>query len=145
MNYTINIRKIEPKDLDFIYNSICKLEDELFDFIQFQEIFLENINNPNFHYFLAENNLEKIGFISFHIQNLLHHCGRVGEIQEFFVDYNFRKKGIGKLLIDQVFLIANDFQLKSIEVTSGKKRIENVAVYEHLGFNFSHNKFTIYR
>jgi (aminoalkyl)phosphonate N-acetyltransferase len=145
MNVTIKIRKIEIKDLDFIYDFVCKLENEVLDFKQFQEIFLENINNPNFHYFLAENNLEKIGFISFHIQNLLHHCGRVGEIQEFFVDYNFRKKGIGKLLIDQVFLIANDYQLKSIEVTSGKKRIENVAIYESLGFKLSHNKFTIYK
>lgn len=108
MNNKVNIRKIEPKDLDFIYNSICKLENDTFDFNQFQNFFLENINNPNFHYFLAENNLEKIGFISFHIQNLLHHCGKVGEIQEFFVDNEYRKKGIGKLLMNQIFIVANE-------------------------------------
>ena len=28
---------------------------------------------------------ESLGFISFHTQNLLHHCGLVGEIQEFFI------------------------------------------------------------
>jgi (aminoalkyl)phosphonate N-acetyltransferase len=142
---SINIRKIEPKDLDFIYDAVCKLENDTFDFNQFQKIFLENIKNPNFHYFLAENELEKMGFISFHVQNLLHHCGKVGEIQDFFVDNEYRKKGIGKLLMDQIFIVAHKNQLKSIEVTSGKKRVENVAIYESLGFNFSHNKFTIYR
>jgi (aminoalkyl)phosphonate N-acetyltransferase len=40
---------------------------------------------------------------------------------------------------------ATQNNLKSIEVTSSRKRLENIEIYENLGFQLSHNKFTIYR
>ena len=75
----------------------------------------------------------------------MHHCGIVGEIQEFYIKPNYRNKGIGKQLVENIISYANQYKLKSIEVTTNKKRIENVIVYENLGFNLSHNKFTIYK
>lgn len=110
-----------------------------------EEIFNNNIKNPNYYYLIAENLDGKMGFITFHTQYLLHHSGLVGEIQEFYVTQNFRNKGIGRKLIDEIMEIADQNNLKSIEVTTNKKRIENIAIYENLGFNLSHNKFTIYK
>jgi PhnO protein len=86
-----------------------------------------------------------LGFISFHTQNLLHHCGRVGEIQEFFIDKNHREKGIGRQLIEKIMQFSGANNLKSIEVTTNRRRVENVLIYENLGFVLSHNKFTIYK
>ncbi|WP_241775709.1 hypothetical protein [Flavobacterium sp. Root420] len=83
MNSKLQIRKIQTQDLNFVYKSICELENEELDFEGFAAIFNENIANPNNLYLIAENENEEVGFISFHTQNLLHHCGRVGEIQEF--------------------------------------------------------------
>lgn len=40
---------------------------------------------------------------------------------------------------------ADENKLKSIEVTTNHKRVENVLIYENLGFTLSHNKFTIYK
>ncbi|MBO9582670.1 MAG: GNAT family N-acetyltransferase [Flavobacterium sp.] len=145
MNSNINIRKIQNHDLDFVYKSICELENEVFDFEVFSEIFNTNISNSNNLYLIAEDENESLGFISFHIQNLLHHCGLVGEIQEFFIDKNHRGKGVGRKLVDEILKYAEENNLKSIEVTTNKKRIENVAIYENLGFALSHNKFTISR
>ncbi|QSW87162.1 GNAT family N-acetyltransferase [Flavobacterium endoglycinae] len=145
MNSKINIRKIERQDLDFVYQSICELENEVFDFEVFSEIFNSNISKPNNVYLIAEDENESLGFITFHIQNLLHHCGLVGEIQEFFIDKNHRGKGVGRKLVDEILKYAQENNLKSIEVTTNKKRIENVAIYENLGFTLSHNKFTISR
>jgi len=145
MNSKINIRKIERQDLDFVYQSICELENEVFDFEVFSEIFNSNISKPNNVCLIAEDENESLGFITFHIQNLLHHCGLVGEIQEFFIDKNHRGKGVGRKLIDEILKYAQENNLKSIEVTTNKKRIENVAIYENLGFTLSHNKFTISR
>lgn len=139
------IRKVEQQDLDFVYQSICELENEILDFEIFAAIFNENISNPNNLYLLAENENEGVGFISFHTQNLLHHCGLVGEIQEFFIHQNYRAKGIGRQLINQILQYADQNNLKSIEVTTNKRRVENVLIYENLGFNLSHNKFTIYK
>lgn len=141
----INIRKVEKQDLDFVYKAICELENEVLDFEVFERIFNENISNPQNLYLIAKNESEGLGFISFHTQNLLHHCGLVGEIQEFFIHQKYRGKGVGRLLINEIKNFAEQHNLKSIEVTTNKRRVENVAIYENLGFNLSHNKFTIYK
>ena len=145
MGSKVEIRKIEKQDLDFVYKSICELENEILDLDVFERIFNENISNPRNVYLIAENESEGLGFISFHTQNLLHHCGLVGEIQEFFIHQKYRGKGVGRLLINEIKNFAEQHNLKSIEVTTNKKRVENVAIYENLGFTLSHNKFTIYK
>lgn len=145
MNSKLQIRKVKNQDLDFVYKSICELEKEKLNFEVFKEIFNENISNPNNLYLIVENENEGLGFISFHIQNLLHHCGKVGEIQEFFIHQNHRGKGIGRQLIEKIIQYAEENKLKSIEVTTNRKRVENVIIYENLGFTLSHNKFTIYK
>jgi PhnO protein len=145
MKSKTEIRKVENRDLDFVYKAICELENEELDFKVFAVIFNENISNENNLYLLAENENEGLGFISFHTQSLLHHCGLVGEIQEFFIHQNHRGKGIGKQLIEKIMNYADRNNLKSIEVTTNKRRVENVLIYENLGFNLSHNKFTIYK
>ena len=145
MVLNIRIKKKKKQDLDFVYKSICELEDEILDFEVFERIFNENISNPRNVYLIAENESEGLGFISFHTQNLLHHCGLVGEIQEFFIHQKHRGKGVGRLLINEIKNFAEQHNLKSIEVTTNKKRVENVAIYENLGFTLSHNKFTIYK
>jgi (aminoalkyl)phosphonate N-acetyltransferase len=139
----IIIKNTEPKDLNTIYGFICDLENEVFDFQLFKCIFEENLGNPSFVYFVAESDEKVIAFISLHTQKLLHHCGVVGEIQEFYIDPNFRNQGIGKTLIQEVKTYAKANNLMSIEVTSNKLRTENVQVYERLGFRLTHNKFTI--
>lgn len=145
MKSNIKIRKIENQDLNFVYKAICELENEVLNFKIFEEIFNENISNPKNLYLIAENENEGLGFISFHTQNLLHHCGLVGEIQEFFIHQKYRGQGVGRLLINEIKNFADQNDLKSIEVTTSKKRIENVTIYENLGFALSHNKFTIYK
>jgi (aminoalkyl)phosphonate N-acetyltransferase len=139
----IIIRNAEPKDLDTIFNFICELENEVFDYQLFKGIFEENLQNSNYVYYVAEIENQVVGFISFHTQKLLHHCGIVGEIQEFYVSQNFRNQQIGRFLVNKVKDYAKTHKLKSIEVTSNKLRTDNVYIYEHLGFRLSHNKFTI--
>ncbi|OUL63970.1 GNAT family N-acetyltransferase [Flavobacterium sp. AJR] len=145
MESKIKIRKVEKDDLNFVYKSICELENGILDFGVFAKIFNENISNRNNLYLLAENENVGVGFISFHTQNLLHHCGLVGEIQEFFINKDYRGKGIGRQLIQKILDYADQNNLKSIEVTTNRRRVENVLIYENLGFGLTHNKFTIYR
>jgi PhnO protein len=122
---------------------MCELEACTLDFVVFQDIFRTNLQNPFIAYFVAEGGENLVGFISLHKHYLLHHCGLVGEIQEFFVAQNSRGKGIGKLLMSAVKKDAIKSKIHEIEVTTNKKRIENVSVYEGLGFELSHNKFTM--
>jgi PhnO protein len=139
----MNIRKANFQDLNQIHAFMCELEACTLDFGVFQDLFQTNLQNHFISYFVAEEGENLVGFISLHKQYLLHHCGLVGEIQEFFVSENSRGKGIGKLLMSAVKKDAIESKIHEIEVTTNKKRIENVSVYEGLGFELSHNKFTM--
>lgn len=145
MESIVNIRRIVRNDFEFVYSSLCDLENEILEREALEQIFYDNIENPTYSYLIAENENERTGFITFHTQNLLHHGGLVGEIQEFYIVNTFRSKGIGRQLIGRIMDFAEQNKLKSIEVTTNKKRIENINIYENLGFNLTHNKFTIYK
>lgn len=136
------IRKAGPGDLEAVYHMICALRDETMDRDVFSRVYLHNLNHPDCFYCMAVTENEPIGFISLHIQQLLHHNGAVGEVQEFYINPGYRGMGLGKLLMNAVITHAKAEELTSLEVASNKKRTENVAVYEKLGFTLSHNKFT---
>lgn len=55
MKSNIKIRKIQNKDLDFVYKAICELENEILNVEIFKAIFNENISNPKNLYLIAEN------------------------------------------------------------------------------------------
>ena len=138
----ILIRRATIADLDCIYRFVCELENELFNYDSFGLIFKDNISNSEYAYFVAILNDNVVGFISYHTQNLLHHCGRVGEIQEFYIDKDDRNKGIGKLLMAEIDKYSQINNIESSEITSNLKRIENVTIYNNMGFRLTHNKFT---
>lgn len=144
MESVIKIRNVEKEDLNFVYEAICELENEVLDYPVFKEIFLENLSDSGNIYLLAESDSKGVGFISFHTQKLLHHCGLVGEIQEFFIHEKYRGKGVGKQLFQKIMHFAELRNLKSVEVTTNRRRVENVLIYENLGFSLTHNKFTIW-
>jgi PhnO protein len=140
-NYTI--RKVEEKDMLPVYEQICELEELQLDFNDFQSAFIFNIQDDAVLYYIAENNEQQIiGFISCHIQHLLHHGGKVAEIQELFVKPAFRKMGIGNALVRFMEALVKKRQCVSFEVTAQNKRNQTHEFYKNLGFIQSHLKFT---
>ncbi len=137
------IRKSISEDAASVYEFICELEGSSFNYLAFCNIFEEHLLNPSAFCFSALENNQVIGFISCRIQNLLHHCGPVGEIQEFFIRKEFRNKGIGRLLMNEVLTVSFALSLQSLEVTFNRKRTDNVKVYENLGFRLTHHKLTM--
>jgi len=139
----LKIRKVEPKDMLTVYEQTCLLEDFTFNINAFENIFLLNIKDKTKLYYLAESQEGVVfGFISCHIQQLLHHCGKVGEIQELFVKQEYRGQKIGAQLVKFIEqeLIALD--CISFEVTAQNKRLDTHEFYSKMGFQQSHLKFT---
>ena len=134
-------RKSEENDAMQIYKFICTLEEVDFDFVVFRNIYLNNLANSEYIYLIAETENEVIGFISCHTQNLLHHCGRVAEIQELYVSKNFRNIGIGSVLVSEVEKKAIEAGCISLEVTAQNKRMQTHEFYTQVGFDSSHKKF----
>lgn len=135
------IRPVTETDFEAVYQFINELEDYVFPKEKQHEIFLENLANPKHIFLIAEINQTPVGFLSCHVQNLIHHGGLVGEILEMFVDASYRSHHIGKQLLDELKAIAKENNVLQIEVTSGFKREKAHAFYEREGFPHTHKKF----
>jgi PhnO protein len=143
MENEISIRKVNENDMLTVYEQICELEEIQFNTNDFKKIFIQNINDENILYFIAEDSMGvSLGFISCHIQCLLHHCGKVAEIQELFVKQAYRGQKIGTQMIkfiEEKLLVLNCL---SLEVTAQNKRIQTHQFYKKMGFEYTHLKFT---
>ena len=138
----IHVRPATQEDFEYVYEFINLLEDEVFDKQRQWEIYLENAGNPNNIYLIAWAHNLAVGFLSCHIQYLLHHGGLVGEIQEMYVNENGRSHGIGKLLIEKLKEMAKARGVLQLEVTSSFRREDAHRFYEREGFAHTHKKFT---
>ena len=139
----ISIRLAVKKDMLTVYEQICDLENKALNMNDFKKIFNANILSNNILYLVAEYNNENIiGFISCHIQNLLHHEKRVAEIQELYVNKKYRQQGVGTLLINKVVEKLKTKKIESLEVTAQNKRKKTHDFYISSGFKQSHLKFT---
>lgn len=139
---SISTRMAVAEDFMTVYRFVNLLEDAVFDPTAQLLLFSENIANPNVVYLLAFSDGKPVGFLSCHIQNLLHHNGKVGEIQEMFVDESARSLGVGKKLITEIKAVARQRNVVQLEVTSSFKRNAAHRFYERENFIFTHKKFT---
>ncbi|MDN5212896.1 GNAT family N-acetyltransferase [Fulvivirgaceae bacterium BMA12] len=137
----IEIRHVENSDFEEIYEFICALENETFEKEQQRQILAQNLANANNVYLIALFEGEAVGFLSCHVQNLLHHNGLVGEIQEMFTKAEKRGLGIGRKLVDNLKAIARDRNFIQLEVTSNIARAFAHGFYEKQHFRNTHKKF----
>lgn len=145
---SFKIRKARIRDLEPIYGFICQLEKVIFNKNSFRRIFLKNLSAGNIFYYIAENtgksSEKKIaGFISIYIQSELHHCAKVAEIMELFVDEKFRGREIGTALLDAALKTAGINNCDIIEVAANTKRKEAHRFYKKKNFKRTHFKFTM--
>src|SRR5688572_27050278 len=142
MSLRINLRKAEGKDIESVYGLICQLVGSEPDKKGFKKTFEKNLSDRNIRYWVIEDKDGVIGFVSLHIQDLLHHERGVAEIQELCVDQKFTGKGLGKLLLDQAISEAEREHCEIIELSASNKRVDAHRFYDREGWERSHFKFT---
>ncbi|HEY4487606.1 MAG TPA: GNAT family N-acetyltransferase [Candidatus Paceibacterota bacterium] len=138
----IFLRKAEIDDFECVYKMISDLENEAMDKDFLLHSYKQNLANKDVSYWLAVSNEQPIGFISLHVQNLLHRNGPVAEIQELFVDSEFRGAHIGQRLVETAREEAIKRGCKRFEVSTNVKREGAHRFYERLGMQRTHLKFT---
>jgi PhnO protein len=136
----IQIRGATLTDAPVVCDFLCVLEEMALDTTAFQAVYERNLANPFIYYLVAELPGEVIGFVSCHVQFLLHHCGKVGEIQELFVHPDYRQRGIGHDLVATVQFLASQENCINLEVTTNQKRQDTIRFYERESFRLSHYK-----
>ncbi len=138
------LRRTEPEDLGTIYRMLCELEETEIPFEEFKQVFHHNLTSEDNLYLVAiDERGELVGHFSMHTQWLLHHAGRVAEVQEIFVNPGVRGSGFGKALLEEGKRWAREKGCVSIEVTANTKRSHTHEFYTRNGFLCTHKKFTI--
>lgn len=135
------IRPATQQDATTIYRFLCELEEQLLDYTAFLAVYQHNLADPWVHYLVAEQGDERIGFISCHVQHLLHHAGKVGEIQELYVQPAYRNQCVGYQLVKALDALAEPYNFVNLEVTTNRLRLDTHRFYERLGFQPTHLKF----
>lgn len=138
----VNLIKAIQEDLSFVHELIEDLESNKIDFNVFQKVYFENLNNDQIHYFIIKADDVKIGFISIHFQLLLHHYGKVAEIQEIIFTPSARGKGFGKIVLQEATQFAKKSDCVLIELSANKKRLDAHRFYSRENWKQSHFKFT---
>jgi len=92
--------------------------------------------NPNYHTLVAEMNGKVIGMAGCCIGMFYEYDGSYVQIVAFVVDTNYRRKGIGKILIQEVESWAEKQEAIAIALNSGNRLERNDAheFYSSMGY-----------
>lgn len=135
------IRPADLNDLEDVYSLMIELQKVDIDKAQFERVYKLNLSNPEICYFLAVYGGDIVGFISVHIQELLHHTSAIAEVQELIVRNAYRGKGIGKKLFEQATEIARLKNCTQLEVCCNQNNTNSHGFYLNCGTKNSHFKF----
>lgn len=136
----IQVRKTKDQDAEAVYDLICDLENIRYPKDKFIELFIKNNKDKYIGYFVVQIAEVVVGFGSMYINELLHHCGIVGEIQELIISQEYRKQNIGKVLLNELIQWAFDQGVLQVEVSCNNYRIEAQKFYNSNGFTQTHQK-----
>ena len=85
-------------------------------------------------YLCATDGSRVVGFGSLTMKNNLWQEGYLGHIDELVVDNEYRGKGVGTLLLDQIIVLARQKGCRRVELDSASHRKQAHQFYEQHGF-----------
>ena len=135
----MTIRAATISDLDTIYRFMCELKEKPLDPGRFKECFEINLQKQDAHHLVAEAEGKVIGFLSCYGQIVLHHCGMEYEIQEMYVDANYRGRKVGQQLLQAIEEKIGEY--RSLKVCSNVRRKDAHRFYIDNGLELTGNRF----
>ena len=105
----------------------------------FKECFEINLQKQDAHHLVAEAEGKVIGFLSCYGQIVLHHCGMEYEIQEMYVDADYRGRKVGQLLLQAIEEKIGEY--RSLKVCSNVRRKDAHRFYIDNGLELTGNRF----
>ncbi|MNW57160.1 putative N-acetyltransferase YsnE [compost metagenome] len=131
MNSNINFVQVLPDDPDLI-SLISKLDQYLYELYPADEVFGVDLNDPyayDIHFVIAYLDETPVG------------CGAVRELDEqsaelkrFFVEPEYRNRGIAGLILNQLENEARHRQYKFIKLETGDPQNEAIRFYKKNGY-----------
>lgn len=136
----MNIRKLE---LDDYYKGYLKLLEQLtrvgeLSFEQFKDKF----NKLNSHIYVIEIDNKIVASATIFIEyKFIHNSQNVGHIEDVVTDNNYRKHGLGKILINKLLQIAKENTCYKVILNCSK---DISGYYKKLNFKYSGECYSTY-
>ncbi len=129
-------------DLEAVYGLICELEQDQINKQRFEQLYLQQLQNPDIFYYVYRVDKNVVGFISLHVHHYLHHHRDTGEIVELVVLPSYRSMKIGEQLLKHVEQKARELDLEEIELSTSTYRKKAQHFYEAHGYVKDHYNYT---
>ena len=124
----IEVRQANKKDLNSLINLLSQLT--VVGNPTVESINKNIYDNIYVAYLTDDNNI--IGTITLFVEDkIIHNGSKVGHIEDVVVDKNYRKMGVGKLLIDYVVKLSKDRGCYKVILDCDE---DNIKFYEKCGF-----------
>ena len=139
----MEIVRADETHRNLVYALMHELEGDKLDRDCFEAVYLRNLADEHIFSLLAMDAGAALGFLSLHIQFLLHHAGMAAEIQEIVVSEAHRGQGIGEKLFLRARQIAAERGCVLLEVCCNQSRAHSHQFYLRQGMKNTHYKFTM--
>jgi ribosomal protein S18 acetylase RimI-like enzyme len=129
----ISIRKAKKEEYDEVINLLLKFSanPKLFGNRQ-NNSFHKILETKNSSIEVASRGNKIVGFITYSLRHVARYSRPVMQIEELFVDEEFRMQGVGGQLINYVFKIAVENNCQHIDVLADNK--DAILFYQSCGF-----------
>ena len=135
-------RKSNRNDCKEIYNLICDMEEKELPYDTFLNIYSEQIESNQYYCLVCEYGDKIAGVLNLRFEWQLHHGEKIAEILEFAVDKAYRRKGIGKEMLEKACEIAREQRCTQIEVACNQLRKDTHRFYQREGLHNFHFRFS---
>ena len=131
----IKIRELSIHDVKGLTNLLEQLWiGKYIDSVAVKQIIEKGLINDYQMYICATDNEKLIGYCSLTIKNNLWTLANLGNVDELVVDSEYRNRGIGKMLMNEIEKIAKNHGCKRLELDSAFHRTIAHDFYERQGF-----------
>ena len=114
-------------------------------FDDYRKVFIEICSDPRRELLVAEYQGEVVGTVALFIISGLSHCAAPYTLVEnLIVNHKYRRRGIGKKLMEYTIARAKQERCHRIELCSDKRRKEAHRLYHSVGFEASAYGFRIW-
>jgi ribosomal protein S18 acetylase RimI-like enzyme len=92
-------------------------------------VLTQSLRKPNHYVYVAEKDDRLVAFVDLWIFSDFTHAGRMGIIQNLFVDREVRRRGIGDLLMKEIMNRASRLKLKELHVWTSFENRPAISLY----------------
>ncbi len=135
------IRKMIDKDIDELPGLYRQFWGEESSIEKMRDTFNKLKTNPDYIFLSAVVDNQLVGTVLGIIcRELYGECKPFMVIEDFIVDENFRRMGIGRKLMNEIEKIAQKNNCVNIILVTERDRVEAISFYEAVGFNSNTHK-----